>query len=78
MNKSSAIISLFSELAGAAVILHLWSHVPKLSLGRRLIWSLLLMVPVLGLAFYFFLCEEPEPHGENKQTDGASGWSEGP
>ncbi|MGO8929490.1 MAG: PLDc N-terminal domain-containing protein [Limisphaerales bacterium] len=74
MDKFLAILLLVAELVAVAAIVHLWNHAPKPSLTSRLLWSVLLMIPVFGLIFYIFLREEPEPHGENKWTDGASGW----
>jgi hypothetical protein len=77
MNKLLIFLLLAAEFVGVAAIVRLWAHAPKPSLTSRLLWSLLLTLPVFGLLFYLFLREEPEPHGENKWTDGASGWGEG-
>lgn len=76
MDKLSVILFLVAELVAVAAIVYLWARSPKPSLTGRILWSILLLVPVFGLIFYFFLREEPEPHGENQWTDGASGWSE--
>ena len=76
MNKLLILLLLVAESVGVAAIAGLWTHTPKPSLTSRLLWSLLLILPVFGLLFYLFLREEPEPHGENKWTDGASGWGE--
>ncbi len=77
MDGLLAILLPVAELVGVAAIVRLWGHAPKPSPTSRLLWSLLLLVPVFELLFYLFLREEPRPHEENKSTDGASGWSEG-
>ncbi len=76
MDKLLIVLLVVAEIVAVGIVVHLWVHAPKPSLTNRLLWSLLLMLPVFGVLFYLFLREEPEPHGENKWTDGASGWSE--
>jgi hypothetical protein len=76
MDKIFAILLLVAELGGVVVIVQLWTHAPRPPLISRLLWSVILILPVFGLLFYIFLREVPEPHGENKWTSGASGWNE--
>jgi ABC-type uncharacterized transport system permease subunit len=44
-----------------AALIHVWMR-PKVALGRRIKWTLVLMIPVLGPLFYGALFHPLRPH----------------
>lgn len=60
--KAEAVI-LILEIISLAVMCRMWC-----GKGRwigKLIWSVVLLVPVLGLVLYLFLTNDPDRHGED-------------
>ena len=77
MKTLLVLILLLAECCGLAEILHLWRHSSTRHIPARCFWSLVLLIPIFGLMFYFFIRLEPEPHGENKWVNCTSGWDGG-
>ena len=73
MSMFTMVVAVILEFCSFVAIGHLWTHKPKALLVSRFLWSLILLIPIIGPLFYVFLRIEPEPHGENS-TDGTSGW----
>ena len=64
------------ELIALFFIVRLWRRRP-LRVVSSVIWSLVLLVPVLGLLLYVFLSEDPSPHGDNPSGNYFDGGSDG-
>ncbi len=52
-----------AEALGLFLIVRLW--LKKGSLAYKIIWSLVLLVPVLGALLYVFISHDPSAHGED-------------
>lgn len=53
------------EAIALAVIVRLWWRGGKTSLLARLLWTVALTVPLLGILAYAFLRPDPEPHPDS-------------
>jgi len=54
------------EVLGLAMIARLWTKKPKPGLFRRVVLSLVLLIPGVGLVLYGFIAlGDPAPHGED-------------
>jgi hypothetical protein len=60
------------EAVGLFLILRLWCKI-RLPVARKIVWSLLLLIPVLGPLMYGFVSLDPEPHGEDVGDFSAGG-----
>jgi len=56
------------EIIGLIVIARMWMKRWHRYLSVRLIWSTVLLVPVFGLLFYFFLRTSPGEHPYDTDT----------
>jgi hypothetical protein len=66
------------EIVSLIVVIRLWRR-PTGRFLPRLLWSIVLLVPLFGLLIYVFLREEPQAHpyssswsGFSRGTDGGS------
>ena len=53
------------EAVGLFMIYRLWFGKPKASLVRRIVWSIFLLIPLLGPLLYGFISIDPSEHGED-------------
>jgi hypothetical protein len=53
------------EAVGLFMIFRLWSRGSKSSLSRRIVWSTLLLIPLIGPLLYGFVSLDPSEHGED-------------
>ena len=51
-------------------VLHMWLQRPG-SIGHKLYFSLILLVPVIGLIFYLAMYNSPESHTKGTEYPGA-------
>ena len=56
------------EIIGLLVILRIWMRRRHRRIVTRLLWSVLLLVPVFGLLMYFVLRQNPEEHPYDTDT----------
>lgn len=73
MDTFTIIMAVVLELCGFVAIGHLWTRKSKKSFVGRCLWSVLLLVPILGPLLYGYLQIEPDENPESA-ADGASGW----
>jgi hypothetical protein len=64
------------EAVGILMAIRLWFKPAKTSAVRRIVWSVLLLVPVLGPIMYGFISLDPSEHGEDI-GDHSSGFGSG-
>ena len=57
------ILLVAAEVVAIVAIIHLWIR-RQMRWGTKLFWTVFLLIPFLGLLFYEFLTNDPEPHGE--------------
>jgi hypothetical protein len=57
-----------SEIIELLVIARIWLKRRHRRLVVRLLWSVVLLVPVFGVVAYFFLREDPKPHPYHTDT----------
>lgn len=72
-NTLAIILLSLLEIFALIIIARLWMR-QRVKFLPRLIWSVVLLVPFLGLMVYVFLHEEPEAH---PYRTGDSGWNVG-
>ena len=67
------------EIIALLVIARMWMKRWHRRLIVRLVWSVVLLVPVLGLLAYFFLRESPDEHPYDTDTmrESAESFAEG-
>jgi len=65
MSTAQIIVSAVFESIGLFVIFRLWTRKRKSSLLSRCFWSIVLLIPLLGLVLYGFVANSPEGHGES-------------
>jgi len=53
------------EIVALAAIIHLWFRKHDMLLITRLFWTIVLLVPLLGLLFYGFMRRDPPAHSDN-------------
>jgi hypothetical protein len=53
------------EAVGVFMITRLWHRAPKASLLQRIVWSVLLLIPLLGPILYGFISLDPSVHSED-------------
>jgi hypothetical protein len=68
MSTAQMIVLAALELIALAVIVRIWVTRRHKYVITRVIWSLVLMVPLLGVLFYFFLREQPDEHPYDTDT----------
>ena len=56
------------EIIALIVIVRIWLKRRPRSLAGRLIWSVILLVPLFGVLAYFFLTENPDEHPYDTDT----------
>jgi TRAP-type mannitol/chloroaromatic compound transport system permease small subunit len=56
-----------SEAAALVAIVHLWLR-RKMRWWAKLLWSVFLFVPFLGLVFYGFVTISPDPHDDDPEV----------
>ena len=64
MKEQFAILITVSELVSVFAIVHMWWH-RRMGKLAKVLWSLFLLVPILGPLFYAFLTNNPESHDED-------------
>jgi len=64
MSTPQIIVLSVLESISLFVIFRLWTRKRKPSLLSRCFWSIVLLIPLLGLVFYGFVANSPEWHGE--------------
>jgi hypothetical protein len=57
-----------SEIIELLVIARIWLKRRHRRLVVRLLWSVVLLVPVFGILIYFFLRDDPKPHPYDTDT----------
>jgi hypothetical protein len=65
MSTSQIILLALLETVGIILAVRLWLKRPKLSVARRIGFSLLVLIPVLGPLTYGFVALDPSAHGED-------------
>ena len=65
MKAAQITLLLILEAVGLFMIFRLWSKGSKKFLGRRIVWSVLLLVPLVGPLMYGFVLLDPSEHGED-------------
>gem|GEM_PF-3731747 len=58
------VVAIGLELVSVACLVHLWRRAPG-GVLHKVVWSVLVLVPVLGPLFYGGLYSVPEPHAES-------------
>jgi hypothetical protein len=69
MNERT-IILICLEVVSVLLIIRLWFR-GGMSLGERLLLTILLLLPLLGPVFYFVIVNNPKDHGEDP---GSGNW----
>ena len=65
MTPSQITLLVLLEAVGVILITRLWLKATKASLVRRIVWSVLLLIPLLGPLMYEFISVDPSAHGED-------------
>jgi hypothetical protein len=65
MKAAQITVLVILEAVGLLMIFRLWSRGSKGSLGRRIVWSVLLLVPLVGPLMFGFVSLDPSEHGED-------------
>src|SRR5262245_16790058 len=75
MKKSDLILLAALECFSVFFIFRLWRK-GGVSVWRRCVWSVILLVPVLGWIFYGFLANHPDNHSDllTEYYDGTDHW----
>jgi hypothetical protein len=60
------------EPIALVVVIRLWIKRPHRNIPTRIIWSLILLIPLFGLIAYFFLNENPSTHPYDTDTTSGS------
>lgn len=82
MNRVAILLLAVAEVAALAIIARLWIR-RRHHFVTRLLWSLILLVPLFGLLMYGFIVSDLEPNPERTDTQSdsnadATGFDEGP
>ena len=64
MSKARIIILFVLECISLVLIVHLWRRKPRPAVWYRCLWSLVLLVPLLGWILYGFVAINPETHSD--------------
>jgi hypothetical protein len=75
--KPAFIILFVSEVAGLYFVWRLWRRKNGRSLGFRIFWTVLLLVPVLGVIFYGLAANDP-PEKPGWPDENNQGWGDYP
>ena len=65
------------EAVGVFLVLRLWLKKAKASLARRIFWSALLLIPLLGPLLYGWVSLDPSAHGEDVGSHSSGGGTTG-
>ena len=65
------------ELVAAIFIARLWIKRRHKNLIARLIWSVVLLIPVFGILTYFFVRDDPDSHPYDTDTTSAAAEAHG-
>lgn len=68
VTTSQTIVFGGAELVGFIIVARIWLKRWHKNIWVRLIWSAVLLVPVLGVIAYFFLRENPDVHPYDTDT----------
>ena len=73
MTASQIAVLAVAEAFGLFIIVRLW--LKKASVSYKIVWSLLVLLPLLGPLLYAFLSLDTSPHGEEvrESTGGGTG-----
>jgi hypothetical protein len=73
MDRPTLIVGAIFELIALIVIVRLWMRRP-LRVVSSVFWSVMLLVPFIGLFLYFFLRDDPPSHPDCvRDASGGSG-----
>ena len=56
------------EAVSLACVYHLWTRRPAAPLGRRLVWTVVTLVPTVGALLYGALYQPPSIQSESEQA----------
>ena len=76
MNTPILVVASCAELIGLALVIHLWRQ--RASVVLKLLWTLVLLIPLLGPLLYGGLFEVPSPqpgHERAQETASATTFS---
>jgi hypothetical protein len=76
MTTGQVTLFVLLETVGVFMVIRLWFKAAKASLVRRIAWSILLLIPLLGPIMYGFISLDPSAHGEDVGS-GSSGFGTG-
>lgn len=71
MNSQRFILAGAFEVIALVVILRMWMMRRHKRVAVRLLWSIVLLVPIFGLLAYIFLRENPERHPDYMEERGS-------
>ncbi len=69
MKSFLAIATLVLEVLAVVAIVLLWRR-RDLKKWSKVIWTLILLIPIFGLLLYCFISTNPEPHNVNSDIGG--------
>ena len=67
--KWLAVTLVVLEVVSVLAVAHLWSR-RQIGLLAKALWTVFLLIPVLGPLFYGFVTLSPEAHGEHPRPFG--------
>ena len=76
MTTSQIILLVVLEMIALGVIIHLWLRRRRLRLWRRVLWSVVLLVPFAGILIYALTRSDPDEHPYDTDTTSGSAITE--
>jgi len=65
MTTPEIIVLVVLESVGLLFIARLWLRKSRTPLWRRCLWSVVLLIPLLGVLYYGFTRPDPEAHADD-------------
>ena len=73
MKSPEIILLALIELLGLFMIARLWLKKSKATLVHRIVWSFILLIPLIGPIMYGFVSLDPSAHGEDPGDHSSGG-----
>ena len=71
LDSSAILVLSLCEVAAVSVILHLWLRKRRMRIVTRVLWSLVLLVPLFGVLFYGLTRSDPDAHSDELTDHGS-------
>jgi hypothetical protein len=62
LSSTQVFLGCLAETIAFFVIWRIWAKPGRRSVFARLFWSIVLLIPLFGVALYFFVTADPEEH----------------